>query len=353
MSTQLGVAEETEVAMNHRSLALWERRPEARISLVKALDLFEADYRASNYSPRTVAWYRQRLEEVFDHLRASHSREPVLVDLTVPNFRLFILEKQAMPAYMGHPFKAVSQKGPSSAYLHAFFRAVRGFSSWLFKERLIPTNVMAELEMPRLAERELQPLTEVEELRLLEAYSETSPRECRNKAIFLLMLSTGIRKGELISLKYEAVNLEEGFISVWGKGKRQRSVPFGYKTAWVLQRYRLTYRVMPAGPHCDTFFLTQDGLPMTERVLDAIFERARTKTGIKRLHPHLLRHTYGTRSAEMNIPTLTLQRFMDHSVPTVTERYSHVAASEKLKRDRTFDHVDLLNLRVRRPKIGS
>jgi integrase/recombinase XerC/integrase/recombinase XerD len=118
----------------------------------------------------------------------------------------------------------------------------------------------------------------------------------------------------------------------------------------VLQRYRHNYRPAPAGPGCDTSFLTEDGLPLPERVLDGIFERARRKTGIKRLHAHLLRHTYRTRSAEMNMPTLTLQHFMGHSVPTVTERYSHVATSERLKRDRTFDHVDQLSLRVRRPR---
>jgi len=334
------------------SLALWERRPEARISLTRALDLFEAAYRASNYSPRTVEWYRERLKVYFGFLERELGREPALADLTVQSFRLFLLEKQAGGRYAGHPFKAFDPEGPSSSYLHSFYRAARGFSSWLFREKLIPVNVFAELEAPRLAERELQPLTEAEELRLLEAFSETKPRECRNKAIFLLMLSTGIRKGELIGLKDEAVNLEEGFITVWGKGKRQRSIPFGYKTAWVLQRYRFMYRPAPAGAGCDTFFLTQDGLPLNEPVVDGIFERARQKTGIKRLHPHLLRHTYGTRSAEMNIPTLTLQRFMGHSVPTVTERYSHVATSERLKRDRTFDHVDHLSLRVRRPRAA-
>jgi site-specific recombinase XerD len=339
--------------MTRQSLTLWQKRAEARITLTRALDLFDAAYRATNHSLRTVRWYRERLLPFIDQLAHSLDREPQLADLTVANFRLFILEKQAAVKYAGHPWKKQTNEPPSSAYLHGFFRAVRGFSSWLFRERLIPFNVMAELEMPRLEERELQPLTPDEEVRLLDAYSENRPRECRNKAIFLVMLSTGLRKAELISLKDDAVNLEEGFLTVIGKGKRQRSVPFGYKTAWVLQRYRYTQRPEPAGPDCNTFFLTQDGQPLTERAVDAIFQRAAERTGIKRLHPHLLRHTYGTRSTEMNIPTLTLQRFMGHSVPTVTERYSHVATSEKLKRDRTYDHVDQLRLRVRRPRMST
>src|SRR3972149_4112609 len=65
------------------SLALWERRPEARISLTRALDLFEAAYRASNYSPRTVEWYRERLKVYFGFLERELGREPALADLTV------------------------------------------------------------------------------------------------------------------------------------------------------------------------------------------------------------------------------------------------------------------------------
>jgi integrase/recombinase XerC/integrase/recombinase XerD len=162
------------------------------------------------------------------------------------------------------------------------------------------------------------------------------------------MLSTGLRKAELVGLKDEAVNLDEGFVTVWGKGRRQRSIPFGYKTGWVLQRYRTLHRPQPATPSCDTFFLTVDGYPITKSAVDMLFERARKRTGIVRLHPHLLRHTYGTRSAEMGMATLTLQRFMGHSQPIMTERYSHLAQSERIKRERSYDHLDQLDVRVRR-----
>jgi site-specific recombinase XerD len=329
--------------------SFWSRREEARLSLARALDLFEAAYRASGKSPRTVAWYRERLGYFFRYLALQLGDEPTLLDFTPQRYRMFILEKQAGGRNVGHPYKTPSPEPPSSAYLHGFYRAVRGFSSWLHREGLIPANVMAILERPKLVERELEPLTQDEELRLLSVYSETRAGECRNKAILMLMLSTGLRKGEVVSLKDSAVNLEEGFVTVLGKGKRQRSVPFGYKTGWVLQRYWTMFRPEPATPRCDAFFLTRDGYPLSERALTMLFRRARTRTGITRLHPHLLRHTYGTRSAELGIPTLTLQHFMGHSQPAVTERYAHVAQSERLKRERAYDHLDSLEMRVRRP----
>ncbi len=326
------------------------RSRQPAIPLAKALDLFEAAYRAGGKSPRTVHWYRERLGKFFSYVEQAQGREPVLDDLTVQNFRLFVLEKQAGGTYARHAHRRPLDSPPSSSYIHGFFRAVRGFSSWLHGEQLLPVNVMAQLPLPKLVERELQPLTTDEELRLLNAYSESRAGECRDKAILMLMLSTGLRKAEVISLRDHAVNLEEGFLTVVGKGKRQRSVPFGYKTGWLLQRYKLLHRSEPATPSESAFFLTRDGYGLTERALDMVFRRARRRAGIARLHPHLLRHTYGARSAELGIPTLTLQRFMGHSQPAVTERYSHVATSERLKRERSYDHLDRLEVRIRRPR---
>ena len=277
--------------------------------------------------------------------------EPTLVDFTLPAFRLFVLEKQASRKYEEHRYKRPIDDHPSSSDIHGFYRGVRAFSTWLFEEGLVPVNVMAPLKLPKLEDKKLRPLTPDEELTLLNAYSEHKMGECRDKAIFMLLLSTGIRRAELLGFQDASVNLEEGFITVWGKGKKQRSVPFGFKTGWVLQRYRLLHRPEPATPAVQAFFLSRDGYWMTGASLEMVFRRARQRSGIARLHAHLLRHTFGTRSAELGIPTLTLQRFMGHSQPNVTERYSHVASSERIKRDRSYDHLDAMELRVRRPKL--
>lgn len=74
--------------------------------------------------------------------------------------------------------------------------------------------------------------------------------------------------------------------------------------------------------------------------------RAGARSGVELLHPHPLTHTYGTRSAEKGFPTLGL----DHSQQNVTERCSHVATSERLKRERSYDHLDRLDRTVRRAR---
>jgi site-specific recombinase XerD len=78
----------------------------------------------------------------------------------------------------------------SSSYIHGFYRAARAFGNWLEKQQLVEVSPLKGLQLPKLEEKQLQPLTEDEEKRLLEAYKENTPSGCRIKAILMLMLDT-------------------------------------------------------------------------------------------------------------------------------------------------------------------
>ena len=78
-----------------------------------------------------------------------------------------------------------------------------------------------------------------------------------------------------------------------------------------------------------------------------IFARARLRAGITRLHSHLLRHTYGIRAQEGDMPTITPQHSMGHPSSKVTERYVHAAQSERLKRARGYSPIDQWGFRVK------
>jgi hypothetical protein len=105
-------------------------------------------------------------------------------------------------------------------------------------------------------------------------------------------------------------------------------VPFGHETGCILQRYRVLRRPQPAAPSVDCLLLEPGRPRMTDSLLEMVFRRARTRTGVTRLHPTCCVTPVGSRSSEMGIPMLTFQRFMLHSQPNVTERYSHLATSE-------------------------
>lgn len=115
----------------------------------------------------------------------------------------------------------------------------------------------------------------------------------------------------------------------------------------VFRKYLTFFRPDPANPRFDEVFLSPNGYPLTEKGLEMVFARARHWTGIRRLHAHLLRHTYGIRAQEGGMPTIPLQHYMGHTSSKVTERYAPAAQSEKLKRARGVSPVDQLGVRIK------
>lgn len=102
----------------------------AQPTLSQLLELFSSYYRAHNYSVHTIPWYQERLGWFFRWFEEHEARPPTLDDFSVQNVMLFILTKQNTPAWSGHPFHPGRESGPSPAYIHSFYRAVQGFSSW-------------------------------------------------------------------------------------------------------------------------------------------------------------------------------------------------------------------------------
>ena len=216
-------------------------------------------------------------------------------------------------------------------------------------EGYVERHPLGTLKLPRVEQKQLVPLSVEEERQLIDTYNDNNPNDCRSKAIFLLMLDTGLRLAEVINLQAENVDLDNGFLLVMGKGRKERSVPFGFTTERALRKYVAFFRADPGNPKFGELFLSPDGFPLTDKALKMVFARARKRTGIQRLHAHLLRHTYGIRAQENDMPTLTLQHYMGHSSSKVKERYAHAAQSEKLKRARGYSPIDRLGLKIRRP----
>jgi site-specific recombinase XerD len=323
-------------------------RDHAGLPLKGYVRLYEAQLRAERKASKTIQVYGYVLSKFEQWFVAEHGRPPTLADFRADQARFFMVAVQEKPKWEGHPTLAgVTPNGIAGATLHLYVRTLKTFGAWLAREGCLPANPVVALRLPKVEQKQLLPLTEEEERRLLGAYDDNQPVDCRVKAIFLLMLDTGLRRAEVIALKDRNVDLDNGFLLVMGKGRKERSVPFGYTTEKVLRKYATFFRPDPADPTVDEFFLSPDGYPLTSNAIVMIFARARKRTGITRLHPHLLRHTYGIRAQESDMPTITLQHYMGHSSSKVTERYVHAAQSEKLKRARGYSPIDQLGLRVK------
>jgi site-specific recombinase XerD len=213
--------------------------------LLSLIRLYDAQLRSERKSPKTIEAYNRALKRFSGWFEAEEGSEPSLSDFNRTSVRLFLADLVDRPKWEGHPTLAGRNDGTlSTSTLHQTVRSLKTFGAWLAIEEYVEDHPLASLRLPRLDEKEIVPLTEEEERRLLGAYGDGDARECRIKAMFLLMLDTGLRRAEVISLKSQNVNLEQGHLLVMGKGRKERVLPFGFTCERVLRRY-IASRIEP------------------------------------------------------------------------------------------------------------
>lgn len=132
---------------------------------------------------------------------------------------------------------------------------------------------------------------------------------------------------------------------VRGKGSRERVVPIRRKAEKYLQRYIYHFRPEPLYPDRDNLFLTVESEPVNENALRLMFSRLRARTGITRLHGHLLRHTFATRYLISGRDILSLKRIPGHASIQMIARYTHLAEADVAAKHHLFSPMDRLDLK--------
>lgn len=161
----------------------------------------------------------------------------------------------------------------------------------------------------------------------------------------MLLLDTGLRIGELVSLKMEDVHMGKGFVKVMGKGKKERIVPIGNNAQKALQRYLFRYRTRPAHAGIENVFLSIHGTALTDNSMKLMFARLGQRSGVQRLHAHPCRHTFATRFLVNGGDVFTLQQILGHSTSEMVRHYVNLAASDVIMKHQRCSPLDRLNLR--------
>ncbi len=218
----------------------------------------------------------------------------------------------------------------SSIYLE--IAAFRAFFRYCEAEGFLETNIAEGLALPRRWRRLPKSLDEAEIERLLQAPINPDPSDLCDQAILELAYASGLRLAELRHLRLEQLHLEAGFVSVVGKGSKERVVPVGGKAQAALDQYLrsgrppLVTRKSPA-----TVFLTRRGTAFAHTTMwHRIKSRAR-RAGIERnITPHMLRHSFATHLLEHGADLRVIQELLGHADLGTTEVYTHVA-SQRLR----------------------
>jgi integrase/recombinase XerC len=215
--------------------------------------------------------------------------------------------------------------------------AARVFTAWLARTGRADTDVGASLGSPK-ARRTLPPVLRADEAAQLvgtavQAADDGTPLGLRDAAMLELLYATGIRVGELVALDVDDVDRERNLVRVFGKGRKERSVPFGHPAARALDRWLATGRreLLVAGAGA-ALFLGARGRRIDQRaVRRLVHERIAGVPGAPDIGPHGLRHTAATHLLEGGADLRAVQELLGHASLATTQLYTHVS-SDRLRR---------------------
>ncbi len=218
--------------------------------------------------------------------------------------------------------------------VQSYARDVRVFLRWLYFEDMINIDIN-RLRLVKSQKDVIQPLNDAESKKLLNAFHEDVWLDLRNKLICMLMLDCGLRRGEVVKLKLSDVDFKSRTMIINGKGSKQRIVPFGSTTCQLLKKY-IKRTALSSGE----IFRNLNGAPITDNTVKMLFSRLKSKSGIDRLYPHLLRHTFATNYVLNGGNIEVLRVLMGHSTINITQVYVHIAAQMRIINEKHLSHVD-------------
>ena len=317
--------------------------PEKAHKLSELIEYYEVCNRAEGKSPKTISWYSANLKSFRNYVKSRHLPDS-LDTIDTKLLREYVLYLMKRTRYNGHPYTPAKTELLSSATIHGHVRTLRAFYNWLVVEGLAQNSPAKDLKPPKVTRKVVSTLSDEEIRAILNVFS-ISPSDARNQTLFMILLDTGLRIGELVNLKMDDVHMDEGYLKVLGKGKKERIVPIGNNAQRALQRYLFRFRPKPTNPVTENVFLSVSSKALTENSMKLMFTRLSKRSGVYRLHAHLCRHTFATRFLINGGDVFSLQQILGHSTLEMVRHYVNLASSHIAIQHQKYSPLDRINLR--------
>lgn len=262
-----------------------------------------------NYSTNTVDAYIHDIKSLLDYCLeiSKHILQLQLEDLQ--NFAATIHEKGI---------------GPTSQA--RILSGVRSFYRYLLLDGYIDADPSELLESPNLGKHLPEVLSTPEVDKLENVIDLTTKEGQRNKAIIEVLFSCGLRVSELVNLKLSQLFLDEGFVQVIGKGRKERLVPISQRAIkelnlWFYDRKQLDIKTGEE----DYVFLNRRGSHLTRTMILIMIKKEAEKAGIKKtISPHTMRHSFATALLKGGADLRAIQAMLGHEDIGTTEIYTHI-----------------------------
>jgi len=286
--------------------------------LTDACDSWLRALQAEGASPATLEIYSSAVDRLVDYLRAHH-RSTDVTKVTRSDVQGFLTHLQATR---------------SQATAHNRFRALRAFFNYcadgadertLRREPLgvIERSPMHRMPPPKLDDKPI-PLLSPEKLDALWSYTERPGRDFtrrRDAAVVRMFLATGVRASEMANLRLDDVDLRAQMLTVAGKGRKWRRVPYSGAAATSLDRYLAVRPLLRPAQRSDYLWLGVKG-PLSRSGLQQLLERIGGRVGIEGLHPHLLRHVFVDAAFSAGMSESEVMALMGWSSAAMCRRYA-------------------------------
>ena len=211
--------------------------------------------------------------------------------------------------------------------------AIRGFYRFLVQEKVIRADPSRIIDLPKSGLKLPEVLSSEDVNQLLKTPGTDTPRSLRDTAMLELLYASGLRVSELVNLKLLDINLEAGFVRVFGKGSKERIVPMGSAAINALQAYLESGRpnLLKADLTSSFLFVARAGKPMSRQGFWKLLRKYALAAGLKgKISPHSLRHSFASHLLEGGADLRAVQVMLGHVDITTTQIYTHVA-TERLR----------------------
>ena len=229
---------------------------------------------------------------------------------------LLALDAHALRAFVA----AEHRRGLSPKSLQRRLSACRSLYRWLLRQGRIAASPAEGVRAPK-APRKLPQVLDVDEAVQLVEVATDVPLGRRDRALLELFYSSGLRLSEACALRWRDLDFEQGLVSVLGKGNKQRIVPVGSHACSALR----DWRAESGGGDDAPVFPGRGGKPLGARAVQLRFKQLAMKQGVlKRIHPHLLRHSFASHVLESSGDLRGVQELLGHADIATTQIYTHL-----------------------------
>ncbi|MBU8715453.1 tyrosine-type recombinase/integrase [Brevibacillus parabrevis] len=289
-----------------------------------ARETFLRNCRVKNLSDQSLRYYREGLKSLFDGLRDLGVDKPL--DVTADHVNEIVLTRK--------------DDGLSDAYVNSLLRGWRVFFRFLHDDGYLPTNPTEKTRLIKAERRIVQTFSREQVKALLAVPDRSTFTGYRNYVLMLTLLETGIRIAEAEALKVTDIRWRDRIMVVYGKGRKERMVPF-QKT---LEKHLKEYVTIRGALDHDYVFVNIDNGPQKKRAMQDEIRKIGLEAGLRgvRVSPHTFRHTFAKIYIMNGGDVFSLQKILGHTTLQMVQTYVSLFGTDIAAQHRKFSPLESL-----------